>query len=163
MRAIYILRGLFRGALSHRSFSMVFDWFYPQHFEIVRKCMQVYFNQDEILYLVLKLLSDLLDNSSNRMRFDTWNVNGLILYKETSNIVIKYLEFTRCLTSKQVKSDVHSEVYKFLSVMMLIVQRCLNGNFINFAICDFYKDNSFCHMSYLVFMSILKQNLKQIR
>ena len=29
IRSFYILRGLFKGALSHRNFGLVFDWFYP--------------------------------------------------------------------------------------------------------------------------------------
>jgi len=28
-RAFNILRGLFKGALSHRNFGRMFDWFYP--------------------------------------------------------------------------------------------------------------------------------------
>ena len=31
---------------------------------------------------LLGLMNDLLDNSTGRLRFDTWNINGLVLWKE---------------------------------------------------------------------------------
>ena len=88
IRSFYILRGLFKGALSHRNFGLVFDWFYPLHFGIIQKCIAAYIEEDKIVYLIFKFLCDLLDNSSNRLKFDTWNVNGLIVFKESSNLMI---------------------------------------------------------------------------
>ena len=88
IRGFNILRGLFRGALSHRNFAILFDWFYPQHFSIVQKCMAAYIDDEAIIQLILKFLSELLDNSSNRLKFDSWNVNGLIVYKECSTLLI---------------------------------------------------------------------------
>lgn len=163
-RAFNILRGLFKGALSHRNFGRMFDWFYPQHFGIIQKCMAAYIEEDEIVYLILKFLSDLLDNSSNRLKFDTWNVNGLIIFKESCNLMTQYMQFYQCLaqTSKIVRKDAHTEVYKFLKVLMNMLRKCISGNFINFAICDFYNDGSFTEMSKLVFKCIFNQNLKDI-
>ena len=31
---------------------------------------------------LLGLMNELLDNSTGRLRFDTWNINGLVLWKE---------------------------------------------------------------------------------
>lgn len=60
---------------------------------------------------------------------------------------------------KPVKNDVHVEVYKFLKVIMSMIQRCVSGGYVNFAICDFYRDESFSQLSSMVFKSILGQDL----
>jgi exportin-7 len=62
--------------------------------------MAAYIQDAEVLYLVFKLIADLLDNRSNRMRFDTWNVNGLIVFKEASSLMIKYMEYFDCLSPR---------------------------------------------------------------
>ena len=47
--------------------------------------------------------------------------------------------------------------------MMTMLRRCIDGHFINFAICDFYKDDSFLNLSVLMFKSIMNQEMKEIR
>ena len=94
-RLFIILRGLFQGANTHSKFAVLFDWFYPDHFAIIKKCMDIYIQDpvdDEIVVLILKFLCDLLDNSSNRLRFDTWSINGLIVYKESSLFITQFME-----------------------------------------------------------------------
>jgi len=143
IRLFHILRGLFQGALGHRTFGFVFDWFFPQHFGVIQKCLQVYIEDDEVVYLIFKFLNELLDNQSNRLRFDTWNVNGLIIFKETANFMINYLDLYKCFKAKAVKQDRYKEIYKFLKILMSMLGKCISGGYINFAICDFYNDNSF--------------------
>jgi exportin-7 len=93
-RVFYLLRGLFAGATSHKNFALLFDWFYPEHFAIVNKCLNVYIKEpcdDDIVLLILKFLNELVDNSSNRLRFDTWSINGLIVYKESASFMIEFM------------------------------------------------------------------------
>ena len=42
IKCFYILRGLFGGAFTHRSFGLLFDWFYPQFFDIIPKCLSAF-------------------------------------------------------------------------------------------------------------------------
>ena len=104
-RLFNILRGIFRGALNHKAFDMTFNWFYPQHFGLVKKCLSVYVNDDEITYLIFKFINELLDNTTNRLRFDTWNVNGLIIFKESSSFMLEYLGYFNYFETKKVRSD----------------------------------------------------------
>ena len=41
--------------------------------------------------------------------------------------------------------------------------KCINGGYINFAVCDFYKDNSFVDLSQMIFKAINNQNLSDLR
>ena len=146
-RVFYLLRGLFAGATSHKNFAMLFDWFYPEHFAIVSKCMNVYVTQpcdDEIVLLILKFLNELVDNSSNRLRFDTWSINGLIVYKESASFMIEFMQIFNCLSTKPLRQgNQYKEVFRFLKVLMRMLQKFIQGNYINFAICEYYEDQSF--------------------
>ena len=105
LRLFNILRGLFRGAITYKNFSLLFDWFYPDYFSIIKKCMNVYIEgpcDDDVVLLILKFLHDLVDNSSNRLRFDTWSINGLIVFKESSTFITQFLEIYGCLSKKTV-------------------------------------------------------------
>ena len=109
------------------------------------------------------MLDELLDNQSNRLRFDTWNVNGLIIFKETANFMINYLDLYKCLKAKAVKMDRYKEIYRFLKILMSMLGKCINGGYINFAICDFYHDNSFVQLSKMIFEAIQGQSLTEMK
>jgi hypothetical protein len=94
LQIFHILRGLFQGASTYKNFQYVFDWFYPENFSIIKKCLMIYSEQscdDEVILLILKFLLELSDNSSNRLRFDTWSINGLIIYKETASYILDFM------------------------------------------------------------------------
>lgn len=48
-----------------------------------------------------------------------------------------------CLSKKVIKKDVYKELYKYANVLMQIFNNCIAGNFINFAICEYYNDDTF--------------------
>ena len=76
-----------------------------------------------------------------------------------------YMQYYECFAPhiKIVRKDQHSEVFKFLKVLMNMLQNCVSGNFINFAICDFYNDSSFTEMSKYVFQCIFNMNMKELQ
>ena len=87
-----------------------------------------------------------MDNYSNRLRFDTWSINGLIVYKEGANFIIQFLELFNCLDplKKQIRhGDQYKEQLRFLKIAIDFLQKAVSGNYINFAICEYYNDNTF--------------------
>ena len=64
--------------------------------------------------------------------------------------MIEYLRIFDCFKNKKVISDKYVEIYKPLKIIMSMIGKCINGGYINFAVCDFYKDNSFINLSYLI-------------
>ena len=127
IRAFQILRGLFSGANTHSNFALLFDWLYPENFGIVKKCLTVYSEgpcDDDIVILILKFLRGLVDNSSGRLRFDTWSINGLIVYKESASLMTQIMELFACLSSvgKPLKyGDIYKENLRFLKVLMAML------------------------------------------
>jgi hypothetical protein len=57
------------------------------------------------VYVCLQLLTELVHNRNNRVRFDTWNINGLIVFKETAKYVIKLLQIWDSLRQKTCIND----------------------------------------------------------
>jgi hypothetical protein len=71
-----------------------------------------------MVLIIFKFLAELVNNRCSRLRFDTWNINGLIVFKEAAKISIQYLEWTESLTKKPIKSDVYKDRLKFLDGFM---------------------------------------------
>ena len=103
-----------------------------------------------MVILILKFIGELVDNNSNRLRFDTWSINGLIVYKEGASIIIKFLELYNCLQpdKKPLRSgNQYKEQLRFLKVVVHFLEKCVSGNYINFAICEYYNDQTFNQLS----------------
>ena len=43
---------------------------------------------DEMILTIFKFLGEIVNNRCSRLRFDTWNINGLIVFKEAAKITI---------------------------------------------------------------------------
>jgi len=84
-----VLRGVLRGLNQAKNFNIFFDWFYPQYLSvIVEGALNAFYDDDEVVLVCLKFLTELVNNRNNRVRFDTWNINGLVVFKETAKYVI---------------------------------------------------------------------------
>ena len=77
--------------------------------------------------------------------------------------MINYLSLYKCFENKIVKKDRFNEIYKFLKILMSMLSKCISGGYINFAICDFYNDNSFVQLSSMIFTAIKNQNLADMK
>lgn len=116
-----------------------------------------------MVLVIFKFLTEIVNNRCSRLRFDTWNINGLIVFKEAAKIVIQYMSLYNNLSTKEVKRDIYKEKFKFLDAMMTIYINCITGHFINFAICEFYSDDTFSQLSQSVMNAIVNQNLSDIK
>ena len=134
---------------------MVFDWF-SEYVKVIEKVVVVYSDHscdDEVLLLALKLCLELSDNSSNRLKFDTWSINGLIIFKEVSSLLSQLLMKYDHLSEqgKLIKKDIYVERLKYIKRSVAIVERFVLGNYINFAMCEYYDDHSFSTLAQAVF------------
>lgn len=88
MKLFYILKGVVNGLTTSRHFTLFFDWFYPEHFPIIGKALNGFIQDDELVLVIFKFLAEMVNNRCSRLRFDTWNINGLIVFKEAAKISI---------------------------------------------------------------------------
>lgn len=144
IKVFQILKGIVHGLNTQRTFALFFDWFYPEYFPIIGKALECYLNDDEVVLIIFKFLSELVNNRCSRLRFDSWNINGLVSFKEASKISIQYLQLTEQLQNKPNKSgDLYKDRFKFLDSFLNILYNCITGHYINFAICEYYSDDTF--------------------
>ena len=92
IKIFYILRGILRGMTNSKTFNLFFDWFYPQYLgAIIEGTLNSFYQDDQVVSVVLKFMTELVLNRNNRVRFDTWNINGLTVFKETAKYVVQLL------------------------------------------------------------------------
>lgn len=117
-----------------------------------------------MLLLAFKFMHELADNSTNRLRFDTWSINGLIVFKEIAAHLSNFLARHDYLSvqGKPVASDLYKERFKYLKRAVAIVERFVLGNYINFAMCEYYNDETFSVLAQAVFRSLLNADTKQL-
>ena len=55
--------------------------------------------------------------------------------------MIEFMQMFSCLSNKPLRqSNQYKEVFRFLKVLMRMLQKFIQGNYINFAICEYYED-----------------------
>ena len=92
IKLYYILRGILTGLSNNRVFNLLFDLFYPGYMSLVLEgTLNAFHDDDEVVHICIKFLSEMVNNRNNRMRFDTWNINGLVVFKECAKYIIKLL------------------------------------------------------------------------
>ena len=146
MKLLFILRGIMRGLTNNRYFNLFFDWFYPSYLSaVIEGTLNAFYDDDEVVHTCIKLMTELVNNRNNRVRFDTWNINGLVVFKETAKYVIKLLLVWDSLQNKAVKvaGEDYKEKWKYVKEICNLYQNVINGNYINFAICEYYNDDVF--------------------
>ena len=115
MRLFYILRGIVRGCSNSKTFNLFFDWFYPLYFSpVIEGALNAFHTDDEVVSVTLKFLQELVLNRCNRVRFDTWNINGLIVFKETAKYTVQLLKLWDCFRAKSVTSDKYKSKWKLI-------------------------------------------------
>jgi hypothetical protein len=70
---------------------------------IIEGTLNAFFDDDEVVHICIKFLSEIVFNRSNRLRFDTWNINGLVVFKESASYIVKLLEVWNSLQTKPIK------------------------------------------------------------
>ena len=153
MRLFYILRGVCQGCTYQKTFNVFFDWLYPKYFAaIIEGTLNAFHMDDEVVLVTFKFLTELVMNRGNRVRFDAWNINGLIVFKEAAKYVVQLLQLWDCFRAKanaqqSSANDDSQRIYKakwkHIKQICHLYQNMVGGNYINFAICEYYNDSIF--------------------
>ena len=130
-----------RGLITNKQFNKFFDWFYPTYLtKIVEGALNAFYDDDAVVHICIKMLAEMVQNRNNRLRFDTWNLNGLVVFKESAKYISKLLQLWECLRSKQTTQNAYLSKWKFVLEVSQLYNNIISGNYINFAICEYYQD-----------------------
>jgi hypothetical protein len=161
-----VLRGVFSAAHYSLQYGKLLDWLVPTHLEKVLAVAQEEWLQagnlaangwlagsshDAVLDFdktfavsiqVLKFLQEILRNEAGRLRQDAQSMNGFLLWKAsekwTSGLLKTLFEQSLALDKRAIEF-----LLKTLGLASKVLLSCLEGGYINFAICEYYNDRSY--------------------
>jgi len=114
------LTGIAQGFTSTDSYNSFFDWFYPNHFKIIAEIFK-HFSDDKIMLKGLfTLMRELLENKTHRLKADSCYLNGFLLFKEISSILIEYFKYVNMYQGVKIKKDNYEEKYEFIEIAVNI-------------------------------------------
>ena len=85
------------------------------------------------------------------------------MFKETAKYVIKLLSIWDSLQSKQIGKDVYTQGWKYVKEFSQLYFNVISGNYINFAICEYYNDDVFTQLSQLTIKMVATQKTDEMR
>ncbi|KAG1667827.1 Exportin-7 [Nymphon striatum] len=131
------LRGLAYAFNTKASYMMLFNWIYPNYFPVLHRAIELWYHSPSVTTPVLKLMSELVQNRSQRLLFDISSPNGILLFRETSKLLVNY--GSRILTIGDIPND---QMYG-ISICFSMLKASLCGGYINFGVFHLYGDESF--------------------
>lgn len=148
------LRGVVSTIANRKMYMFFFDWLYESHVSVLLKICEVFSEAGatEVTNVLLKFYAELVFNKSQRIVFDSSSPNGILLFKETSKIIVTYgrysfLTWERAggpgAVMRNSSFDAYRTMYKGIWVCMLMLSRALAGNYVNFGIFALYNDPTF--------------------
>jgi len=131
------LRGITMATHIRRTYGQLFEWIYPAHVGLMLRTVEVWYDSPEVMVPLLKFMSEFVYNKSNRLSFDSSSVNGILLFREVSKLIVAY---GSRLLAAGTPSDLYKYKYKGIWCSMQILTRALSGNYVNFGVFELYGD-----------------------
>ncbi|KAG0271184.1 Exportin 7, partial [Linnemannia exigua] len=134
------LRGFVSSITNRRQYNLFYEWFYPAYTPIVLRAIEIW-PQNELGIAILRFWHEFVTNKSSRVTFDSSSPNGILLFRETSNILYT---FGSNLLSHPItnESTRWSEKYKGIMLYFNIMSVSLSGKYTNFGVFKLYGDKA---------------------
>lgn len=110
---------------------------YPTYFPVFYRTAETWADDPQVTTALLKFLQEFAYNKAQRVQFDQSSANGILLFREISNIVCAY--GTRIMDTP-VQHDIWTEKYKGIRLMLNVLTCALSGNYVNFGVFALYND-----------------------
>ncbi|KAL4714799.1 hypothetical protein ACJJTC_002658 [Scirpophaga incertulas] len=134
------LRGLAFAFNTKTTYMMLFDWIYPVYMKVLIRGLEIWYGVPALTTPVLKLTAELAQNRNQRLQFDVSSPNGILLFRELSNIICAY--GSRILTVDVSKKQMYAMKLKGISLCFSILKAALCGNYANFGVFRLYGDDA---------------------
>ncbi|GAB5593863.1 hypothetical protein Unana1_08763 [Umbelopsis nana] len=85
------LQGFISPIQSRTNYEMFFEWFYPEYMPVLLKGLQSW-GADLLSTSLLKFYSEFVFNRSQRLTFERSSADGILLFRETSKVLITYAQ-----------------------------------------------------------------------
>ncbi|KAF9133775.1 Exportin 7 [Mortierella sp. 14UC] len=147
------LRGFVSSTTNRRQYNLFYEWFYPAYTPIVLRAIEIW-PQNELGIAILRFWHEFVTNKSSRVTFDSSSPNGILLFRETSNILYTYGSnlLSRPITDE---SSRWSEKYKGIMLYFNIMSVSLSGKYTNFGVFKLYGDKALDRVLEIFFQLML--------
>ncbi|KAJ8026013.1 Exportin-7 [Holothuria leucospilota] len=155
------LRGITFAFNTKVSYMMLFDWIYPSYCPILLRAVELWYHDPAVTTPVLKLMAELVQNRSQRLQFDVSSPNGILLFRETSKMIVSY--GSRVLAMGDIPKDqIYAMKLKGISVCFAMLKAALSGSYVNFGVFRLYGDNALDEALQMFIKLLLSVPLKDL-
>merc|ERR1719478_1583830 len=140
------LRGIGLACTSSEPYTMLFNWLVDNpkqpassRVTLFSRALDAWWDDPEVTTPLLKFMSEFVHNKAQRITFDQSSPNGILLFREASQILVTF--GTRILQRTTFR-DLYVEKYKGIGVALDMFSHALHGNYTNFGVFELYNDNS---------------------
>lgn len=140
------LRGLVISCLTHQTYLVLFEWFFGRgyYFTLIPNALK-YFLQHKMAsaFVVLKFISSFVDNETRRISFSSHSSDGLILFKQTAEILIAVGEsiFTIPQEPRSDKYTYSDVINKLIQYFFSIFAQIVGGDYCYYGAIYYYNDD----------------------
>ena len=154
------LRGVTSAANSRRTYGLVFEWLYPRRAPLIQRTMEAFADDPAVTTPLLKFVAEFVLNKTQRLTFEPSSVNGILLFREVSKLVVTYgrnalndpLVADRDLGGASAGAQIseslgsvggsqkYAKRYKGVWLATCALTRALSGNYVNFGVFELYGD-----------------------
>lgn len=135
------LRGIAFAFNTKLCYMMLFECLYPNYTQVLHRAIDIWYQDPAVATPVLKLMSELVQNRSQRLQFDVSSPNGILLFRETSKMIVNY--GSKILTFGNIPKDkIYQMKLKGVSICFLMLKSALSGGYVNFGVFRLYGDTA---------------------
>ncbi|CAI2369585.1 unnamed protein product [Moneuplotes crassus] len=158
LRALEILNGVSCGFKQPEAFNKFYIWFNQGPSKIIHLVFENFCDDKIILKSAFRLMKSLLDNSSSRFKPQFCYINGFMMFKEFSEIIMQYFNYVNMYIGVQITGDKYDDKYEFINLGICILGNLIAGNYINFSILEYYNDTTFIDLCKVIMTLITTQD-----
>ena len=155
------LQGLLEASVSYSTYMLMFDWLYPAYLPIILRLCETFADNVVVSSSILHLFCEFAYNRSQRIRFDANSANGIILFRETSNLLNIFAHRLLALKPESA-SEAYKQKIKGVSLSLTLLTRALSGGYANFGIMQLYEDHALTSTFKLMLQLIISLHLSDL-
>lgn len=133
------LRGIVTSTYNKRTYNLFFDAVFSLAFPLFHRVAENFYNDPTVMIALFKFMQEFVLNKGQRIFFEQSSANGILLFRETSNIICAY--GSRILQVPVIR-DIQAEKYKGIRLMFNTLTCALSGNYVNFGVFSLYNDKA---------------------
>ena len=134
------LRGIASACLNKKTYMLFFEWIYPKYTPLALRALEALYDVPAVTTPCLKFFAEFVQNKSQRLQFDISSADGILLFRETSQVLVTY--GSRVITLQTTEQTKYANKLKGAAVCFNILKYALSGHYVNFGVFSLYGDKA---------------------